>query len=93
MQHAMASLRHFACKEMPQTVAATPIAIRLAPTRCLDIRAPFRKWHSQGAVEKNGRTRFYNRGPAGNLPDLFATSAAPWLPDHSFLSRQRLHHV
>jgi hypothetical protein len=51
MQHAMASLRHFACKEMPQSIAATPIAIRLAPTRCLDIRAPFRKWHKPARLD------------------------------------------
>jgi hypothetical protein len=59
MQHAMASLRHFASKEMPQSIAATPITIRLAPTRCLDIRAPFcGKWLTPARLHARGDCPF-----------------------------------
>jgi hypothetical protein len=75
MQHAMASLRHFACKEMPQSIAATPIAIRLASTRCLDIRAPFRKWHTISA--QNGqKMRAISRRPCHTSTSLITRMGA-----------------
>jgi hypothetical protein len=38
MQHAVASLRHFACKVIPQNIIAIPSTIRHPPTKYLDIR-------------------------------------------------------
>ncbi len=38
----MASSRHFACKTIPNSIAARPRAIREAPTKCLDICLPGR---------------------------------------------------
>jgi hypothetical protein len=38
MQHAVASLRHFACKVIPQDIIAIPTAIRHPLTKYFDIR-------------------------------------------------------